>query len=296
MDRIDALRLLLDVAAAGSFSGAARQRGLATSTVASAVSQLEQECGVALMARSTRRLVLTHEGQVLLEEARRIVADWDAALSGLKDQGALVGPIRLTTTNDFGRSQLRPLLDAFQLRHPKLRLSLLLSDSTLDLIGGQIDLAIRTGPLVDSGLHARLLLRGERLVCAAPAYWARHGKPAHPRELTAHNCIVLARPDAPLAAWPFREDGKAFSVRVSGDREASDGGLLREWALEGHGVVLKNRWDVSKELAEGRLETALDGFAAGRIDLFAVYAGHPPSRRVAALVEHLAAALTATSS
>ena len=166
MDRIDALRLLLDVAAAGSFSSAARRRDLVTSTVALAVDQLEQEFGATLITRSTRRLTFTREGDTLLEDARRLVADWDAALANLHDDGALSGLIRLTASNDFGRSQLSPLLNAFHARHPGLRMSLLLSDSTLDLIAGGIDLALRSGPLPDSNLHARLLTPGGRVVCA----------------------------------------------------------------------------------------------------------------------------------
>lgn len=296
MDRIDALRLLLDVAAAGSFSGAARLRGLATSTVAQAVGQLEGESGATLITRSTRKLVFTREGESLLSDARRIVSDWDGAMSLLKDDGTLSGPIRLTATNDFGRSQLRPLLDDFLSRHPALRLSLLLSDSTLDLIAGRIDVAIRTGPLPDSGLHARLLVPGGRVVCASPAYWARAGRPTHPSELSAHNCLVLARPDAPLANWRFMDGDAPVTVKVAGDREASDGGVLREWAVAGRGVILKNRWDVLKELSAGTLETVLDAFSPGPIDLFAVYPSYPPSRRVAALVDFIADALASAPS
>ena len=134
MDRIDAMRLLLDVAQAGSFSGVARQRAIATSTVTLAVNQLEQEFGATLVTRSTRRLVFTHAGETLLADARRIVSEWDAALSALKEDGPLAGPIRVTATNDFGRVQLRPMLDSFQALHPGIHMSLVLSDSTVDLI------------------------------------------------------------------------------------------------------------------------------------------------------------------
>lgn len=291
MDRIDALRLLLDVAGAGSFSGVARQRNVATSTVTLAVDQLEQEFGVTLLKRSTRRLALTHEGEQLVADARRIVGEWDGLLAGLKQDGPLAGPIRIGATNDFGRTQLRPLLDAFQALHPGLRLTLLLSDSTVDLIHENIDLTLRSGPLPDSGLHARLLVRGDRLVCAAPAYWERAGRPTHPEQLAGHNCLVLARPDAPLAAWSFQADGKPFNVKVSGDRQASDGEVLRDWALEGSGVAFKNRWDVQRDLDAGRLEAVLDDFLAGPVDLYAVYPVSPASRRVAALVDYLAGAL-----
>lgn len=291
MDRIDALRLLLDVSATGSFSGVARQRNVATSTVTLAVDQLEQEFGVTLLKRSTRRLALTHEGEQLVADARRIVGEWDGLLAGLKQDGPLSGPIRISATNDFGRKQLRPLLDAFQAQHPGLRLTLSFSDSTVDLIHDNVDLALRSGPLPDSGLHARLLVRGERLVCAAPQYWERKGMPLHPGQLAGHNCLVLARPDAPLAAWNFVEDGTPFSVKVEGDRQASDGEVLRAWAIEGVGVTFKNRWDVQADLDAGRLVRALDGFSAGPVDLYAVFAASPPSRRVAALVDYLADAL-----
>ncbi|AHE53218.1 LysR family transcriptional regulator [Sphingomonas sanxanigenens] len=291
MDRIDAMRLLLDVSEAGSFSSVARQRAIATSTVALAISQLEEELGVNLMVRSTRKLVFTHEGELMLADARRIVSEWDAALSGMREDGPLSGPIRITATNDFGRVRLRPLLDAFQERHPGIQVTLLLSDSSVDLIEEHIDLAIRSGPLPDSAMRARMLIRGPRIVCASPEYWSRAGVPTHPRDLEDHNCIVLARPGAPLSTWPFREAGKILNVKVRGDRQASDGDVLREWGAAGAGVILKNQWDVRHELEAGTLTTALDEFVPWQVDLFAVHAGAPPSRRVAALIEFLTAAL-----
>jgi DNA-binding transcriptional LysR family regulator len=288
MDRIDALRMLIEVAEMGSFSAVARQRAIAPSSVTVAVRQLEEELGTTLITRSTRRLVFTHEGMLLLESARRIVADWDAAVTGSREDGPLSGPVRVTATNDFGRAQLRPLLDRFQALHPGVHMSLLLSDSTVDLIDEHIDLALRNGPLVDSGLHARLLVRGERLVCASPHYWRTHGKPTVPDDLTGHNCLILARPGAPLAIWPFRIGGKAHNVKVSGDRQASDGGVLREWALEGVGVIIKNRWDIRAELASNTLETALEEYVAEHVDLYAVYPAESPGRRVSALIQFLA--------
>lgn len=290
MDRIDALRFFLNVAEIGSFSGVARQRSVATSTVALAVSQLEAEFGARLMTRTTRQLVFTHEGERLLADAQRIVSEWDAAKSGLQEDGPLLGPIRVTATNDFGRTQLRPHLDAFQARHPGIHIHLVLGDNTVDLVDERIDLALRYGPLANSSLRARLLIRGHRLVCASPAYWERLGKPAHPNELTKHNCLILARPGAPLAAWPFRQDGKLFHVKISGDRQATDGGVLREWAVSGVGVVIKNYCDIQRELEAGTLETALDDYLAGQVDLYAVQPGAATSRRVAALVDYLVTA------
>jgi DNA-binding transcriptional LysR family regulator len=291
MDRIDALRMFMETAEAGSFSAVARQRAIATSTVTLAINQLEEAFGARLMVRSTRRLVFTHEGERLLADARRLISDWDASMSGMRQEGPLTGPIRVTASHDFGRSKLRPCLDAFQASHPGVHLSLVLNDSNLDLMDGQVDLALRNGPLPDSSLRARLLLRNERLVCASPAYWARAGKPAHPKDLAGHNCLVLARPGAPLVAWPFREGSKPFSVKVSGDRQVDDGSILRDWALAGVGVAFKNRLDILHELQAGTLETALDDYVVGPTDLYAVHPGGPPSRRVLALVDFLAQSL-----
>jgi DNA-binding transcriptional LysR family regulator len=288
MDRLDALRLFVEIAEAGSFSAAARKSTISTSTVTLALQKLEEEVGARLITRTTRRLSFTHEGQRFLDDARRVLADWDAAILSLRDDGPLNGPIRLTASNDFGRTRVVPLLDKFMGLHPQVQVSLLLTDGVVDLVDQRLDLALRNGPLIDSRLKARLLLTGPLVVCAAPSYWTAHGKPMHPSQLSSHNCLIFARPDGPLSDWPFIIDGKKVSVKVSGNRVASDGSVLREWAVNGFGVVLKNRWDIYHELMSGRLETALDAFISERIDLFAVYVGAVPSRRVGTLIDFIA--------
>ncbi|MCC2957286.1 substrate binding domain-containing protein [Massilia sp. IC2-477] len=224
---------------------------------------------------------------MLLVEAKRILTDWDTALQSIRQDDELTGPIGVTATNDFGRSQLRAILDAFQDKHPKVHISLFLSDNTVNLIDGQIDLALRYGPLEDSSLQARMLWRGKRVVCAAPSYWKRHGRPDHPNDLLQHNCMILARPGAPLSTWGFRDSDRHFAIKVRGDRQASDGAVLREWATQGAGVIFKNQQDIQEELASGALEGVLGEFSAGPVDLYAVYSGPPQSRRVAALVQFL---------
>lgn len=254
--------------------------------------KLEQRTGVRLVTRTTRRLSLTPEGERFLLDCRRILADLDEAMDGIADRGPLKGEIRITATNDFGRQRLAPLIDAFMQAHPGVEVALMLTDAVVDLAEDGYDLALRVGQLRDSRLTARLLVRGSRSICASPDYWERMGRPRHPRDLARHNCMVLARPGAPQSQWVFQEGGRPFSVRVSGDRSANDGGALREWAVSGAGVVLKWNFDIEADLAANRLETVLDDFAPAENNLYAVHpAGRRAARRVSALIDFLAANL-----
>ncbi|NPD23659.1 LysR family transcriptional regulator [Corallococcus exiguus] len=290
MDRFDEMELFLDIARRGSLSAVARARGVAPSTVTLGLQRMEARLGVRLLARSTRRLSLTPEGEGYRADCQRILTDLAESEAGVGGrEGPLTGLLRVTATNDFGRARVAPLVDAFLRLHPGVRVELVLSDGVLDLIEEGIDVALRFGPLADSRLTARRIVSGRRVVCAAPAYWARHPPPRKPADLTRHNCLVLARPGAPQTSWAFRdEDGRVFHVRVSGDRTANDGGVLKDWALAGAGVILKSTWDVEALLASGHLVSALDRFTLPDIDLHAVHtAGREPGRRLAAFLAFL---------
>ncbi|MFT3799588.1 MAG: LysR family transcriptional regulator [Burkholderiaceae bacterium] len=288
MDLFSHLRDLIAIADHGSLAAAARMRGVAPSAVTASLQRLETHVGAKLLLRSTRGLSLTPEGERFLDQCRRIVGDLDDAIDQVAEAGRLKGTIRLTCINDFGRVGLSGLIDGFQVRHPDVRFELSLGDEVVNLIENRYDLAIRTGPLTDSRLHARLIVRAGRSVCASPAYWARYGKPARPADLARHNCLVLSRPGDPQRIWRFREGTKELAIRVSGNRSANDGGLLRQWAIAGAGVVLKSDYDIADDLKAGRLETALDAFRQTDVNLYAVHAaGRHPPRRVAAFVDYL---------
>jgi DNA-binding transcriptional LysR family regulator len=292
MDTLEALRLFVSIAETGSLSAAARRESVATSTVTVALQQLEEQARVSLITRSTRRLSFTFEGRRFLADARKLLADWDASIAGVQD-GPLRGPIRITATQDFGRSEVAPLIDRFLEVHPAVQIALHLSDGVVDLVEQDIDVALRNGPLADSALKARLILRGRRVVCAAPSYWQAHSPPKHPDELSGHNCLVHPRPGSTFSAWSFTDDGKPLSVRVAGNRVANDGGVLRQWAIDGHGVIMRNAWDIRRELAAGTLVTALDSFVTSNANLYAVTAGSVSSQRVRTLIDFLAEHLAA---
>ncbi|OZI64176.1 LysR family transcriptional regulator [Bordetella genomosp. 1] len=292
MDQLELLRLFLAIADQGSLSAVARSRAISPSTVSLALQKLEARVGAPLVTRTTRRLSLTADGERFAADCRRILGELDEVLDGVASDGPLTGQLRVTCTNDFGRQRLAPLVDTFMRLHPGLRVELWLSDSIIDLAEEGLDLGIRTGPLRDSRLTARLLVRGRHCVVASPAYWARAGRPAHPRDLQQHNCLVLARPGALLSNWRFLEAGQIFTVKVDGDRRTTDGGMLRAWAVAGAGVVMKSSWDAHEDLQAGRLEPVLDDFGVTDMNLYAVYpAGRQAPRRTRAFVDFLADAL-----
>jgi DNA-binding transcriptional LysR family regulator len=199
----------------------------------------------------------------------------------------------MTATQHFGRTEVAPLIDRFLDLHPAVQIALHLSDGVVDLVEQDIDLALRNGPLADSALKARLMLRGRRVVCAAPSYWANHAAPNHPDDLAAHNCLVHPRPGSTFSSWSFTVEGRPVTVRVAGNRVANDGGVLRQWALDGHGVVMRNDLDIRKELASGALVTALDTFVTSNANLYAVTAGSVSSQRVRTFIDFLAKNLVA---
>lgn len=288
MDTFDALRLFVSIAETGNLSAAARRNSVASSTVTLALQQLEEQAGTPLIIRSTRKLTFTHEGEQFLANARRLLIDWGNTIDAIRPERSLKGPVRITATSDFGRLKLTPIIDQFMELHPDIQVTLLLGDGVVDFIENNLDIALRNGPLVDSNLVSRALVRSQRIICATPGYWRSRGKPGHPEQLVDHNCLLLHRPGVAFSTWPFLVDGKTVSIRVSGNRIANDGGVLRSWAMLGYGIMIKNRWEVRRELDSGELETALDDFALPHVDLYAVTATSNPSRRVRAMVDFLA--------
>lgn len=288
MDDPTLIRLFIGIAERGSLSSVARIWGVAPSTVTLGLKQLEQRVNTQLVNRTTRSLALTAEGERFLQECRRVIADLDELMEGFSEDGPISGMIRLTATNDLGRQRIAPLIDRFMRDHPAVSVQLYLSDALVDLVDSGFDLGLRTGPLQNSELRARLLVRGRKCICAAPHYWRRHGKPRHPDELAKHNCLVFATPGETQTAWQFSENAQRFRVRVSGDRTSNDGQTLKEWAVAGAGIAMKSTFDIAADIEAGRLETALEPFTTEATNLYAVFPPRPKTaRRITAFLDYL---------
>jgi DNA-binding transcriptional LysR family regulator len=292
------LALFLRIVEKGSLAAAGRELGLSAASVSERLVALEKYYGAALLNRTTRAISLTDEGRLLVQGARRLLAEADE-LEALIRLGVekISGPIRLSAPIDLGRSTLVPILDAFLAEHPEVTVDLNLTDGYVDLVGQGQDFAIRYGELADSTLRVKRLVENRRIVCAAPAYLATRGTPQHPDDLVQHECLVMRYGLTTDRDWPFLIDGKERRVVVQGHRIANDGELVRVWCRNGLGIARKSRLDVEADLKTGNLVEVLQDFSSGDTGLQIVYpATQAQSKRVRFLIERIAKAFSSSSS
>ncbi len=291
-DRIGDLGLFLRVLDLGSISAAARSLDLSVAVASQRLKRLERELGVRLLHRTTRRLHPTPEGVALAEQGRALVEDLEALTSGLRRSASEVsGTLRVTASASFGRLYISPLLPEFLALHPRLRMSIDLSDQTVDLVSAGFDLAIRIGALGDSTLVARRLASNRRVLCASPDYLRRHGAPRTPEDLADHECILLFGSRGRQDAWRLRDrDGNETMVRVHGRLESNYGEVIRDAAVAGLGIALHSTWHACEDLHAGRLQVVLPAYSFPDTGIHALMPQRrlvPP--RVRAFVDFLAA-------
>src|SRR5512138_3570144 len=249
------------VATKGSLSAAARELGISTSAVSKRLARLERHLGVRLLHRTTRRLSLTDEGDLYLQGAARILSDIEDLEQRVGDRRVTPqGLIRVNGPFGFGRRHVAPGLLAFAQRYPDVQVQLDLSDRPLPLVEAGYDVGIRVGSPGDTALVARRLAGNHRVVCGAPAYLARRGVPRTPRDLVHHDCLILRQDGADYALWRFAGAGRTETVRVRGSLASNDGEVVRDWAIAGHGLILRSWWDVADVVARGDLVTVLDAY------------------------------------
>jgi len=293
MDRITAMKLFVRVAEAGSFSIAARESATTQSAVSKQVAALEAHLGVKLLSRSTRALSLTAEGEAFFPEARRLVVDFEAAEERLRGGRArLTGWLRVAASVGYGRSILMPRVLSFLKQHSDLRIDLRLSDGFTDLIEEGVDVAVRIGDLPDSGLVARKIGVSQRMLVAHPSYFAglSDGGPRleHPRDLTAHNCIVYTEAVA-QSDWEFvGPDGESARVRVKGNLQTNSSEAIRAAARSGLGVCHAPNWLIAEELASGQVRILLPEWRGKPFPIHAVYPAHRKHvAKIDAFISHL---------
>lgn len=285
------------LASAGSLSAAARELGITTPAVSKHLALMESRVGLSLVNRTTRRMSLTPEGELYLAHARRILGEIDGMeqLLGVS-KATPKGLLRVNATLGFGRSHVAPLISRFVRKHPQVEVQLQLSVNPPALTDDSFDVCIRFGAPPDARVIARHIAPNRRLLCAAPAYLAKHGIPKVPNDLTRHNCIGIRQGEEAYGVWRLASGrGKSASteaVKTRGSLTTNDGEIAVNWALDGHGILMRAEWDIERYLKNGRLVQVLPQYFTPDADIYAVYPQrHQLAARVRAFVDFVALSL-----
>lgn len=285
------------LATCGSLSAAARELGITTPAVSKRLALMEARIGVSLINRTTRRMSLTPEGEVLLEHARRILADLDDLdqLMSLS-RGSPKGLLRVNATLGFGRLQVAPVISRYVRQYPEVDVQLQLSATQPSLTDDQFDVCIRFGEPSDTRVIAKPLAPNRRLLCASPKYIETHGEPKLPHDLVRHNCICIRQGDEAYGVWRLfsgrASDRLAQAIKVHGNLATNDGEIAVNWALDGHGILMRAEWDIDRYLKSGRLVQVLPQFQTPDADIYAIYPQrHQLSTRIRTFIDFLALSL-----
>ena len=290
----DELAYFAALASAGSLSAAARELNVSTAAVSKRLAAMEKRLGVGLVRRTTRRMSLTPEGELYLQHARRILAelnDMELEVSGAR--GTPLGLLRVNATLGFGRSHVAPVLSRFVRKYPQVEVQLQLSVNPPPLTDDAFDVCIRFGEPPDARVVARRIAGNRRLLVAAPAYLALAGTPQAPQDLMRHNCIGIRQGDEAYGLWRLTGtragDRRTVAINTRGTLATNDGEIAVNWALDGHGILLRAEWDVARYLRSGRLVQVLADYVTPAADVYAVYPQrHQRSARVRAFVDFIA--------
>lgn len=272
MKNLQDMEIFARVAATGSMTETARELRLSPAVVSKSIKRLEESLGARLFQRTTRKITLTETGRGYYERLLPVLAGIEEAEAFVDGRATtLRGRLKISAPTSFGRLHIAPHLSIFMNSAPALDIELILSDAFVDVVGDGYDVAIRIGELHDSTLVARKLAPVRRILCAAPAYVARHGLPESFDELENHTALPAHNGEH----WRLEGPEGPVSIRPEGRLITNSSEVIREAVLAGMGIALRSTWDVGPELSKGALVQVLPEYeSAPDVGLFAVY----PSR------------------
>ncbi|MCC2971167.1 LysR family transcriptional regulator [Massilia sp. IC2-476] len=276
MDRLDELQVFLAILDAGSMSAAAQKLRRSPSAITRSLATLEERVGLRLFERSTRRLTAIGEGLRLAEQARRLLADYEGAISE-HDAAVPRGLLRVTAPMVFGRRHMAPVVTRFLMRYPEIQVELVLGDRNMDLIENGIDVALRIGPLDSSGLVARRVGEVRRMTVASPAYLAQHGEPATPEDLGRHE-LILGTAVRGLAEWRYRTGEREHIVRFTPRLRLNDIEGVLNAARAGFGIAQALSYQAAPDLQAGSLVRLLSAYEPEALPVHLVF---PSARHMA---------------
>lgn len=290
MDRIDAMRLFVRVADAGSFSRAAADLELGQPTVSRRIQDLEASLGTTLFQRTTRALSLTEAGERFYRRASDILTEYDEAEAEARGlEHSPVGLLRVSCSHSFGRRVVAPAVPGFLAAYPSIRFDLISDDALTDLVTDGVDIAFRLGEMRDSRLMAKKVGEAAQVLWASPDYIARHGAPNHPDDLKEHNAVVFRH--TRQTVWELRRGEDIFEARVDGPFRASSGETLLEAAAGGLGIFLAPAWLASECFGDHRLVRVLPDWEGPSLQIHAVWSSGKLKGKARLFIDHVEPAI-----
>lgn len=267
------LRVFLLVARKASFSAAAETIGASGAHISKRIRVLEDTLGVQLLHRTTRRVAVTEQGERIFHWAQRVLDDVDQLMQEASaTQRVPRGSLRICSSFGFGRRVAAPAISRLVQRYPQLNVRFEVFDRLVDVAAEGFDLDLRVGDEIAPHLIARRLVRNHRVLCAAPSYLARRGVPRTLSDLAQHDCLVIKERDHPFGVWRLEGRGGPETAKVTGPLSSNQGEIVLQWAIDGHGILLRSVWDVAPLIASGLLAHVLPEYRQPA-DVWAVYPG-----------------------
>lgn len=255
------MQLFVEVVKHGSFVRTATELGMSPSYVSKRINILEENLGVRLLLRTSRRVSTTSQGDKTYEWARNILSEVQQMRDALADDVSEPhGRLRVSSSFRLGRNHVAPAISLLAKRFPKLEVSLTVLDHPVDLISAGLDLDIRIGDVHEPHLIAHRIAESYRILCAAPAYVERHGAPTQLAELAQHSCLVFRERDQPFGTWRLAGPKGLESAKVTGTLSSNNNDIIRQWALEGHGIIRVAEWDCAQSIRNGELVQVLPAY------------------------------------
>lgn len=267
------LQLFVDVIRLGNFARTATELGMSPSYVSKRIGLLEDSLGVRLLHRTSRQISPTVQGEKTYQWAKTILENVQQLQATLgENEEEPHGLLRVSTSFRLGRNHVAPALSLFAKRNPRIEVSLTVLDRPVDLLSEGLDMDIRIGAVPEPHLVAHRILPSQRILCAAPQYLQQHGEPTQLAELSQHSCLVFRERDQPFGTWRLTGPRGLESVKVTGTMSSNNNDIIRQWALDGHGIVRLAEWDAVKSLRSGELIHVLPAYR-WPADLWAVTTG-----------------------
>ncbi len=290
MDAVSDIAFFAMLVKHGNLSAAAQELDVTPPAVSRRLALLENRLGIRLLNRTTRRISLTYEGELYLEEGRRILDDL-GELEQRVSSGHSVpkGLLRINATFGFGREYVTPIIAEFIERHPEVEVQLRLTDRPINLAEEGFDVCVRFGHIPDARIVARKLASNRRYLCAAPAYLEKYGIPQTPSELPRHKCIVIHQTNSSVGTWRLSNGSLEEAIKVRGVVVTNDGDAAVAMALRGLGILERSEWHVAPYIRSGQLHLVLPDWVLPAADIYVVYPVKKNlSAKVRAFVDHLA--------